>query len=640
MRYIIFTLIYIATTSIYSQEICKEDFADFKCSHANAKSSITFRENNATTNYNIIYHRASWQVDPNIKYIKGSIFSLFKTKDQSINELVFDLSDNMIINEITYHNLNLNYIHQNNELIIQFPQFINPNTLDSLTVNYEGSPDSNGFGSFETATHDGVPILWTLSEPYGSRDWWPNKMSLVDKIDSIDIFITTADQYKAGSNGLLVGDGSKDGFTTYHWKHRYPIASYLVGIAVTNYAIYNDLVPMPDGSNLTVLNYVYPENLENAKNQTKEIIPIIQLYNQLTIPYPFAKEKYGHAQFQWGGGMEHQTMSFMVHFGQSLMAHECAHQWFGDYITCGSWEDIWLNEGFASYFEGLTQEAYYPAIWEQWKFSKLNSIVSKPDGSVRVNDTSSVSRIFSSRLTYNKGAYVLHMMRWVLGDQTFYKAIQNYLKNTKLAGGFARTPDLIKEFENASGYDLTKFFDQWYYKEGYPSYSLVLNHDPKDNKNKLTIYQSQSDPSVNFFEMPVPVQFFQNGIGTTLVFDHKFSGQEFPVALSGKIDSLKFDPELWLISANNNIAVGTKDIIHDDQAFDLYPNPGNNDLYITSKLSNIKQVGIIDLIGNKVYEKDYNSQGIHIDIAFLPTGYYTILIKENLNTYSKKWIKK
>jgi len=100
---------------------------------------------------------------------------------------------------------------------------------------------------------------------------------------------------------------------------------------------------MAVGDSLQVLNYVYPENLSSAQLQTPDIIPIIQLYDSLTIPYPFRNEKYGHAQFNWGGGMEHQTMSFMVNFNQDLMAHECAHQWFGDLITCGSWEDIWLN---------------------------------------------------------------------------------------------------------------------------------------------------------------------------------------------------------------------------------------------------------------------------------------------------------
>lgn len=638
-KYIFLFIALFSINSSFGQEICKQDHQLITCNHAQKLNKINFRENTNTTNYDIVYQIAYWKVDPAIKYIKGKIVSYFKTKETAVNKLVFDFSDNMITNSVTYHGKSINFSQLNNELTFTFPSTITSNTLDSVTVDYEGSPDSNGFGSFEASNHNGTPILWTLSEPYGSRDWWPNKMSLVDKIDSIDIYVTTPDQYRAGSNGLLISDGTKDGYATYHWKHRYPIASYLVGIAVTDYSIFTNKVPMPDGSELTVLNYVFPENLDNAIEESKQIIPIIQLYNNLTIPYPFAKEKYGHCQFLWGGGMEHQTMSFVIHFGQYLIAHECAHQWFGDYITCGSWEDIWLNEGFATYFEGLTQQNYFPADWENWKSSKLNNIVSQPDGSVRVNDTTNVSRIFSGRLTYNKGAYVLHMMRWILGDQLFFQSIKNYLSNTKLAGGFARTPDLKAEFEKTSGKDFTKFFDQWYYNEGYPSYSLTLNYNPNNQKNTLTIYQSQSHPSVNFFEMPVPVQFFQNGKDTILVFDHKFSGQQFNVPLTGKIDSIKFDPDLWLISANNFITVGTHDILSNNNNFDVYPNPGNNELYITSNSSIINYVDIIDLVGNKVFSKDFNTKGIYIDSSTFPTGYYTILIREKDITYSQKWIK-
>ena len=618
---------------------CKDESSPVKCSHAFAKNHlIKYRENLATANYDILYHRLIFKVDPAVRYIDGQTISYFKMKESGY-KISLDASISLSIDSVKYNSKNIGFVHDNDILTITFPKVIQSGEIDSVTVFYQGEPPSNGFGSFETSTHNGSPVLWTLSEPYGSRDWWPNKMSLTDKIDSVDIFIKVPEIYKAASNGLLVNSSSQNGQTTYHWKHRHPIASYLVAIAVTDYSIFSNYVPMPDGKQLEVLNYVYPESLEDAQNNTPKIIPIIQLYNDLTIPYPFANEKYGHAQFGWSGGMEHQTMSFMKNFGFGLMAHECAHQWFGDHVTCGSWEDIWLNEGFATYFEGICQQNLNPGNWNNWKTGKLNNITSNDGGSVKVDDTTSVSRIFSSRLTYNKGAYILHMLRWTLGDEVFFQAIRNYLTDVKLAGGFAKTPDLIAAFEDESGKNLSKFFDQWFYKQGFPSYSLLMNQEAGGKNKKLTIFQTQSHPSVDFFEMTVPVQFFRNGQDTILKFEHTYSGQIFDISIEGNIDSIKFDPDLWLISKNNTLSVNTNEIIFDHAEFDLYPNPGYNGFYISSYDEIMEKISVVDGLGRTILVKYPLKQGDYITTNYIIPGTYSIIIQTKTGLFSKKWIK-
>ena len=461
---------------------------------------------NIVNNYDLKYNRCEWQIDPAINYIKGAVTFFFEPTVNGFNQIQFDLSDSLTVDSVKYHSTSLTFNHLSNDVLqITLNNTIPINTLDSLTIFYQGMPAGSGFGSFIQSTHNGTPIIWTLSEPFGAKDWWPCKNDLIDKSDSMDVIVTVPQGNRVASNGLLVSESSSGSNVIFHWKTRYAIASYLVAIGVTNYVQYSNYVPLPAGDSLLILNYVYPEDLVPAQSQTPDIINVIKLYDSLTIQYPFSKEKYGHCEFGWGGGMEHQTMSYVVNFGHELIAHECAHQWFGDRVTCGSWQDIWLNEGFATYFEGLTEERLFPSTWMSWKQNKISSVTASPNGSVLCSDTTSVNRIFDGRLSYNKGSYLLHMLRWKLGDSLFFKSLKNYLNDPLLAWNYAKTPNLKTHFENTSGQNLTSFFNEWYYNQGYPSYQLAWSQ--AGNAVTLTVNQTQSDPSVSFYDMPIPVQF-------------------------------------------------------------------------------------------------------------------------------------
>ena len=294
---------------------------------ASASAFLNVPQRMLTTgsNYDVKYHRFHWQIDPSQLYISGSVMTLFETKSNT-NQLEFDLVSALTVDSVMYHSATVNFSHTNDILTVMLPATLPVGTLDSVEIVYQGVPPGSGFGSFNTSTHNATPVLWTLSEPFYSSDWWPCKSLNTDKADSIDVFVTTDTSYRVASNGKLMNEIFNGSEKTVHWKSNYPISSYLVAIAVTNYAEYSDYVPLAGGDSLQVLNYVYPEDLATAQSQTPQIIPIIQLYDSLTIEYPFKNEKYGHAQFNWGGGMEHQTMSFVINYGQSLIAHECAHQ--------------------------------------------------------------------------------------------------------------------------------------------------------------------------------------------------------------------------------------------------------------------------------------------------------------------------
>jgi aminopeptidase N len=463
---------------------------------------------------------------------------------------------------------------------------------------------------------------------------------LNDKIDSIDIIVRTPAMYKVASNGILVSETVLGTDKISYWKSRYPIASYLVAIAVSDYTVFSTQAQLSTG-NLSVVNYVYSESLNDAQNAINEMIEHLIYFDSLFVPYPFMNEKYGHAQFNWGGGMEHQTMSFVGNFSYELLAHELAHQWFGNHITCGSWQDLWLNEGFATYAAGLCYERFSPNLyWKIWKGNQVDFISSSPGGSVFVTDTMDIPRLFDARLTYSKAAMLLHMLRWKIGDDNFFTALRNYQNNPLLSHSYARNIDLKNELEIASGQNLDEFFNDWYWGEGYPSYQLSYDQD-NANLISFTLSQSQSHPSVSFFEMPIPVLFKNALHDTTIVFNHTFSGQSFSAQLNFKVDSVIIDPTNWIV-CNQNIVTQTHDFSVSNTSLKLFPNPAQE--YITLEaLGNIESITIYSIDG-KIIKSNYvlpssQNKSLLVDIIDLQAGTYGLNIITKENIFNTKFVK-
>lgn len=621
--------------NLYAQDVFEIDKIALSeaARHYKFKSS-TYKGVAQAANYDLKYHRFNWELDPSVKYIKGEITTHFVPLISNFNEIYFDLSSALAVDSVKYHDTIISFNHfGDNSLRLNLPSIIPQNTLDSVTIFYQGVPPLTGNEAFTQSTHASQPVIYTLSEPFGAHEWWPCKESLTDKIDSIDIFVTTPKQYKVGSQGLLVNITTNAADNTYYWKHRYPIVTYLISLAVTNYAEFTINANLTQGT-LPIQNFVYPEDSITYYNQINFIKPIIQLYDSLFTPYPFMNEKYGHAQFGWTGGMEHQTMSSMGYFSESLMAHELAHQWFGDRITCNSWTEIWLNEGFATYCTGLFYKHLAPVWWMPWREDMINSATSQPSGSVYCTDTTSISRIFSSRLSYKKGAYLLRMLEWKIGANNFYQALRNYLNDTNLSYSFSSTNELKNHLESISGLNLTEFFNDWYYGEGFPSYQVTWSQIGT-NVN-FVVNQTQSHTSVSFYEMPIPIYVKGQGFDTTLVFNHDFSGQNFSATIPFTIDSVFFDPELWILSDSNTVVVGVEEINQFDEV-KVFPNPAE---YLVNISANqpIKGIKIYDVLGKQIQTVNYtlNMYEDVIDIFNLKNGIYTIEIEFKNGNIRKK----
>ncbi len=513
-------------------------------------------------NFDVYYYRAYWQVDPSVRQISGRV-GIYFTVVSDTESIILDLHDNLEVTAVSSNGQALAFEHSNHRLEVTFPGAKPAGAEDSVYVTYGGVPPVSGFNAFQQSSHGSpsVPLLFTLSEPFGSRDWWPCKNGLDDKADSVDIFIRHpaaygSHIYRAASNGIRQSETAVEGGaeTITHWKHNFPIASYLVAFAVTNYTVFDQLYPVGDDQVL-METYCFPQSSSEFEAGAASAMDMMNFFSQKFGKYPFAEEKYGHTQFTWGGGMEHQTNSFMVNMNRTLVAHELAHQWFGNTITCGSWEDIWLNEGFASYLTSLYLESKDPRATSLVnRRNEINLVTSQPGGSVKVDDITSTSRIFNSRLSYYKGAKLLFMLQWILGDDAFFQAVNQYLNDPALRYGYATTPDLKYHLENVSGKNLDYFFEQWYEGEGYPSYQISWY--PSGNAVSFNIQQTTSQPaSVGFFRLPLPllVTGANPGEQKLVVPDNTHNNQSFIENVGFEVISVDFDPEAWLVTRNNTI---------------------------------------------------------------------------------------
>ena len=614
-------------------------FEKMRLSEANSASKLmSVKTNPNTANYDISYHKLEFTVNPAVYFISGKITTTYKALSD-MTSLIFDLSSTLTVSSVKRGVDNLAFSQTATELQIILPATQPSGTSETVEITYSGTPSNSGFGSFIQTTHGTSPIIWTLSEPFGAMNWWPCKQDLNDKVNSIDVYITAPSQYTSVSNGVepeapVINGTNK----TTHFHHNYPIPSYLICMAVTDYAVYNQTGGTAPNQ-YPIVNYIYPENLTpTVQNQLAQTPLILNLFENLFEIYPFHNEKYGHAQFGWGGGMEHTTVSFMGSFGRGLIAHEMAHQWFGDKITCGTWKDIWLNEGFATYLASMVIENFDgQAAFTADKTNMIHAITSISNGAVYLTDAEAlnVNRIFNGRLSYYKGAMVLHMLRLKLGDTLFFQALKNYLADSNLAYKYAVTADLQTHLEAAYGSSLAEFFNDWVYGQGYPTYSIAVQNN-FNGTVALSVNQTQSDSSVPFFEMPVPVRVLgAGGEQMDLVLNHNFNGETFVKNVPFVVTSVVFDPNKDLISKNSSVTLATDNFKL--EGMKLYPNPSKNQ--ITLQLADgisIRKSIIYNVLGQKVKE---TTSATSWDVSAFSEGVYFMTLLTNEGTKQISFVK-
>ena len=608
-----------------------------------ASSIQNLRVNPNTLNYDVTYHELRFTVNPNntTPYINGVVKTTF-TALSDINVVTFDMATALVVSSVTMNSTNLTFNQSNYELNINLPSTLTTGNSATVEITYAGSPPQ-AEGGFTRSTHSGTPVIYTLSEPFGARDWWPCKQDLNDKIASFDIYITCPDAYIGVSNGLLQSSVTSGGNTTRHYRHNYPIPAYLISLNVTNYITYNIQAGLGtvESPFFPINNYLYPEsNTTTNRNSIDNTVPIMNVFEQKFGPYPYRNEQYGHVQFGWGGGMEHATMSSMGSWtSRSLIAHELGHQWFGNKVTCGSWKDIWLNEGLTEYTAGIVvEELDGPTSFISWKNNKIANITSQTGGALYLTDAEAlnVNRIFSSRLSYDKGSMVTHMLRWVMGDANFFQALRNYLNDTNLAYAYAQTNDLKGHLEAVHGSNLDEFFNDWVYMQGYPTYTVNVQ-TLGSGQARITVNQTQSHSSVSYFEMPLQIRLTGAGGAThDVVVNNTSNGQQFVVSVPFLVTGVVFDPNKHIISRNSTTTL-SNDSFELEEAISVYPNPANDELHIMMPTTTqLERVEIYNTLGQLLA----THQAADFRIDNLSSGMHVMKITTSEGAIHKNFIKK
>jgi aminopeptidase N len=474
---------------------------------------------------------------------------LIARADTTISSITLD-ADNTSLTIDSIRSAGTTFKHAGNILTIQLDKTYLLNDTFAVTIHYQHKDLSDA--AFYVGT-DGM--VFTDAEPEGARKWFPCWDKPSDKA-TVELTAKTPTTVKLGSNGLLK-DTTRIGDTlTYHWVSNEPVSTYLVVISSKiNYNL--DIVYWKKLSNQkdSIPIYLYWNQGESASglnNIKTKIISMTTRYSQLFGEHPFQKNGFAtmNSSFTWGG-MENQTLTSLLPNGynnENLVSHEYAHQWLGDMITCATWADIWLNEGFATYSEALWYE--YSAGYSRYKTDIVSNaagyLSSNPGRAMYVPSwavtTPSTGLLFNTAVTYYKGACVLHMLRYVLGDSTFFAALHIYATNPSLKFGNITTDDFIQIMNTNTKQDLTWFFDQWVKVANHPLYTVQYSVNAYDSTAKVSIAQTQTTGA--YWKMPVVLKFtLQGGKDTTVKVFNAANKDSFSFKFPSAPMTMVFDPD-------------------------------------------------------------------------------------------------
>jgi len=601
-------------------------------------------------NIDVTYYALDLTINDRDSTISGNVLIRMKALTDNLKYVVLDFSHTLKADSVVGKQ-NLKFIHQADFLEIEPSVPLSSGELFSVKIFYHGKPKPTGYGGFVFSKHGNIPWIWTLSEPYGAFTWFPCKDNPADKADSASIKITVSKNLFAVSNGVLLKNVyNGDGTRTFLWKTNYPIANYLIAVTVSNFENHTDYFHYSPTDSMPVEHYILPEDYRRAEELFPVTLNALRFFSEIYGTYPFTKEKYGEVEFGFNGGMEHQTITSLGAFTQDVVVHELSHQWFGDKITCATWHDIWLHEGFATYSEALYRERYEGKEAYRMKISRLIERAKEAKGSVYAEDISTLDGIFNYERSYAKGAVILHMLRGVLGDSMFFSLIKSYATSPSFSYGNASIKDFSSFVNRFTGKNLDYFFDEWIFGENFPIYFYSWNYKALGKgKFKATILIEQAEnTNPAFFTMPIKLKIKTEKGDTNVVVFNDSLRQSFSFVISTKPTGMIFDPENFILK-NAFEQMPNPFASHTLEIYPNYPNPFKEKTTLEFYLPRSGRVKIefYDALGRRLSTvlNSFMDAGIHKLVLSprnikrkLASGIYFVRLSEGIQNVVRKVI--
>lgn len=497
--------------------------------------------------YDVRYYGITVKLDFTGGTIQGNVQYKIRSKIAALNYVDLNLTSQLTVDSVRFGSTAGTFTRPTNMLRVNTPTPYAQNVEFDMVVYYHGAPATIGTQGMFFGPVNNYTMCYTNCEPFGSRLWWPCKDYSSDKPDSVDVYVDYPSTYKVVTCGVQISDvSSGTGRKLIHFKHNYPIATYLIAITCANFT-FGQQTWTYGSINMPVVTYTLPNAGAAKASFDTWMRPVLTHLSNKFGTYPFATEKAGNAHYGWGGAMEHQTCSFYnpTFYDDWVIAHETSHQWWGDMITCKTMNHIWLNEGFASYSEPVFFESYYGS--QQTYFDYMQSQKYLGPGTVFVENLET-DDIFDNNLSYDKGSWIVHMLRGVLGDTTFFRVVHDYYDSPYKYGSLT-TEEFSDFISSRVGYDMYWFFHEWVYGEGHPDYEISYRCERDTSvSGGFTLYyiMTQTQTGGTYFKMPVKTRFVTAGgtIDTTIWNE----GSAFlTLHFADSVTNVIVDPQEWIL---------------------------------------------------------------------------------------------